>query len=81
MTDDFEHEAAVLAHEAATDPEKHLIGLYQEVLLREDDSGGPNMIWFGKAVSAVKADPNTVVTRVALGFKVSPARVRKECGL
>ena len=58
-----------------------LIGLYQEMLLSQDQSGGVDGMWFDEATQAVMDDTDAVLAKVSEHFKVTESVVRKHCGL
>lgn len=58
-----------------------LIGLYQEALLRQDETGGEDGLWFNKATQAVMDDTNAALAYVSAFFKTTDRAIIKHCGL
>jgi len=74
----------VIAHEELSDGHKKLVGLYQEVLLSEDEGTLEDDMWFPKAVKAVGEDAGVVISEVSARWphgQVSEQQIRQHCSI
>lgn len=72
MTDLFQ------IHEDLSPANKKLVGLRQEMLLRQDPSGGEDGMWFERSLNDVSEDAHKVIEQVAAFFNVSLRDIETE---